>query len=313
MLDKLLRFFLKQPLIVRFLNFLKSISFPGFPNISLFEAVHQFKKSVMDSQISMRAAAVSFNLFMAIFPSVIFLFTLTAYLPIDNFDTRLLAALQDVLPPASYNAVKNTILDIISQQRGSLLSFGAIFALFYATNGIESIISSFNTSAYAVETRPKWMVHLVSLGLTLILLILLVLAISLMLVSNFTLQFLIEKRIITYGINYVLINLFKWMIFYGLLLFSVAFLYYMGPPRLSRVRFFSVGALVTSFFILILIVGFSFFVSNFGTYNTIYGSVGALIAVLVLINLNALFLLAGYEFNLGLKHLALSNEVPKSH
>jgi membrane protein len=294
------------------MQLLNRISFPGFPNISLLEAAQQFKKSVMGSQISMRAAAVSFNIFMAIFPSVIFLFTLTAYLPIDNFDVRLLTALKEVLPPASFEAVKSTILDIISHQRGSLLSFGAIFALFYATNGVESIISSFNASGYTIETRPGWKVLLVALALTVILVLLLVSSIILMLVSNFALEFLIEKRIITYGINYVLIIAAKWMIFYALLLFSIAFLYYMGPPHLSRMRFFSVGAIITSFLIMILIVSFGFFVKNFGTYNTIYGSVGALIAVLVLINLNALFLLAGYEFNLGLKHLALTNKKPVS-
>jgi membrane protein len=308
MLQKLLRFILTLPIIAQFLQLLDRINFPGYPNISWLQAVQQFKKSMTGTQISIRAAAVSFNFFMAIFPSIIFLFTLTAYLPIDNFDVRLLTALREVLPPASYQAVKSTILDIISQQRGGLLSLGVLIALFYATNGVQSIISSFNASSYTVENRPSWKVLLVALALTVILVLLLVSAIVLMLVSNFALDFLIEKHIITFGINYVLIILAKWLIFYSLLLFSIAFLYYLGPPHLSRTRFFSIGAIITSFLILIVIVGFGFFVSNFGTYNTIYGSVGALIAVLVLINLNALLLLAGYEFNVGLKHLALTNK-----
>ena len=71
----------------------------------------------------------------------------------------------------------------------------------------------------------------------------------------------------------------------------------------NRIKFFSLGAFAASFIILLLLIGFAFFVGNFGTYNTLYGSVGALIAVLVLINLNALVLLAGYEFNASIYHI----------
>lgn len=270
------------------------------------DVFRRFRDSLSSSRISMRAAAVSFNFFMAIFPSVIFMFTLTAYLPIEDFDVKLLDALQQVLPPASYMAVKNTILDIISQQRGGLLSVGVLIALFYSINGVKSVIDSFNSSSIVQDTRPVFKIYLVSLALTLFIIILLVLAIALMIFTNVALDFLIDKGIITYGINYALIVAGKWIIFYSLILFSVAFLYYLGPPRHTRMRFLSLGALATSFLMLLLIVGVGFFVKNFGTYNTVYGSVGALIALLALINLSSMLLLAGYEFNLSVKGLAAS-------
>ncbi len=143
MIARILQFIFKLPIIAQFIALLDRVSFPGFPEVSLLEVARQFKLSLTSSRLSMRAAAVSFNFFMAIFPSVIFIFTLTAYLPISNFEFKLLNALQQVLPPASYMAVKNTILDIISQQRGGLLSFGVLFALFYAVSGVKSIIDSF--------------------------------------------------------------------------------------------------------------------------------------------------------------------------
>jgi len=304
MLSRILVFIFNLPVIKQLIALLDRLSFPGFPEVSLLEVARQFRTSLTSSRISMRAAAVSFNFFMAIFPSIIFLFTLIAYLPIDDFQFKLLSALQSVLPETSYLAVRNTILDIISQQRGGLLSAGVLIAMFYSTNGVKSIIDSFNASSITEDKRPVWKVLLVSLSLTLILIVLLVLAISLMLFTNLALDWLIQKNLITYGFSYVLIVLGKWLFFYALLFFTVAFLYYLGPPHENRVQFFSIGAIATSLCMLILIVGFGFFVSRFGTYNTIYGSVGALIVVLVLVNLISHLLLAGYEFNVGVKHLS---------
>lgn len=303
MLIKIQNWIFNLPFIKEFIKLLSIISLPGFKGISILDVARQFKISLGSSRISMRAAAVSFNFILAIFPTIIFLFTLTAYLPIADFQDRLLSALSEVLPQNTFMAIRNTILDIISIQRGGLLSFGVIVALFYSTNGVHSIIQSFNASIYLKESRSFWKILLVSLALTIILSLLLVLAIALMIATNFTLELLIKHHIITYGINYVLIWIGKWIIFYLLLFFSVAFLYYLGPSKQARVGFFSIGALTTSFLILILLIGFAFFVSHFGTYNTVYGSVGALIAFMVLINLNAMLLLAGYEFNASVYHL----------
>lgn len=303
MLRKIQNWIFNLPFIKEFIKLLSIISLPGFKGISILDVARQFKISLGSSRISMRAAAVSFNFILAIFPTIIFLFTLTAYLPIADFQDRLLSALSEVLPQNTFMAIRNTILDIISIQRGGLLSFGVIVALFYSTNGVYSIIQSFNASIYLKESRSFWKILLVSLALTIILSLLLVLAIALMIATNFTLELLIKHHIITYGINYVLIWIGKWIIFYLLLFFSVAFLYYLGPSKQARVGFFSIGALTTSFLILILLIGFAFFVSHFGTYNTVYGSVGALIAFMVLINLNAMLLLAGYEFNASVYHL----------
>jgi membrane protein len=284
-------------------HFASRKTLPGLHGITILAVTQQFKKSMVSSRLSMRAAAVSYNFFMALFPTIIFLFTLTAYLPIQNFDHILLDSLEGVLPPFSFMAVKNTLLDIISIQRSGLLSFGFFVALFYATNGVSSIISSFNASILIQDKRPEWKILLVSLLLTIIVTILLVLAISLMLFTNFGLGYLISKKIITYQLDNIILWIVKWVVFYAFIFFIVAFLYYLGPSKENRIKFFSLGAFASSFIILLLLIGFAFFVGNFGTYNTLYGSVGALIAVLVLINLNALVLLAGYEFNASIYHI----------
>jgi len=293
----------KQPVYRKIRNKSLTGSLPGFQKVPAYDVLNGFFTSLGSSRISMRAAAVSFNFFLAVFPSVIFLFTLTAYLPIDDFDLMLLNALKEVLPEFSYLAVENTIHDIISIQRGGLLSVGFLIAVFYATNGITSLILSFNAVAVVKETRPLWKIRLSALLLTFIVAILLISAITMMVLTNVGLNYLIEKGIINYDFNFFLISIGKWIIFYGLIYFTIAFLYYFGPSSSARPRFFSTGALLVSFLTVILLIGFSFFVGKFGRFNAIYGSVGALIALMVLINLNALLILAGHEFNAVLYHL----------
>lgn len=289
----------KHPWFVK----LQTVSFPGLEQVPVLEVARNFKTSLSSSRITMRAAAVSFDFFMALFPTIIFLFTLTAYLPIDNFDELLLDAMRDVLPPYTFLAIEQTIMDVISIQRGGLLSFGFLFALFYATNGITSLIESFNALSFANETRPGWKIRLLALMLTMIIVGLLVIAITLMIFTNIALDYLIQEGVISDGINRSLIQFGKWIVLYLLIFFSICFLYFVGPARDVKPSFFSPGALVVSVLIMLLLFGFGFFVNNFSTWNTVYGSVGALIAVLVLINANALIILAGHEFNAVVFHL----------
>lgn len=274
-----------------------ALRLPGLHGIPLSEVLGSLYRSLSSSRISMRAAAVSFDFFMALFPSVIFLFTLTAYLPITDFDKLLLETIHDVLPDYTYKTIESTISDIISIQRGGLLSVGFIIALFYATNGTTSLIKSFNALSFVQDSRPGWMIRLNALLLTLIFVVLLVSAIVLIIFTHYVLGYLIEKGIISNDINLTLVSLGERLTLLFMILFSICALYFFGPSPSIRPHFFSPGAVLATLLIILLIEGFGIFINRFATFNTVYGSVGALIAVLVLINLNALIILAGHEFN----------------
>ncbi len=290
---KIITFFASLPGIKQLLN----LHFPGLPEVKLSEVVLSFFRSLSSSRINMRAAAVSFDFFMALFPSIIFLFTLTAYLPIANFDQLLLETIHDVLPDYTYKTIETTITDIISIQRDGLLSFGFIIALFYATNGTTSLIKSFNALSFVQDSRPNWKIRLIALALTLILVVLLVAAIVLIIFTHLLLGYLIERGFINADINMNLIAIGERITLLLMILFSTCVLYFWGASPDKRPRFFSPGAFASTLLIVLLIEGFGIFINRFSTFNTVYGSVGALIAVLVLINLNALIVLAGHEFN----------------
>jgi membrane protein len=215
----------------------------------------------------------------------------------------LLETIQDVLPDYTYRTIENTITDIISIQRGGLLSFGFLIALFYATNGTTSLIRSFNALSFVKDSRPGWQTRLLALLLTLIFVVILVFTIIIIIFTHYVLGYLIEKGIIDSSINLDLIKLGEWITLLLMILLSVSSLYFFGPEPKIRPTFFSPGSIVSTFLIVVFLQLFGIFINQFATFNTVYGSVGALIALMVLINLNALILLAGHELNAVVYHL----------
>jgi membrane protein len=277
----------------------KTTNFLRLGGISLYDIINGFFNGVKNSNLTMRSAAISYSFFLALFPFIIFLFTFIAFLPINNLQDQILEGLSDLLPDYTYITVRETIIDIISIQRGSLLSFGFLTAFYFSSNGIRAIIAAFTVFSTKKYKRPEWRIQLLSAGLTISLVVLLVLAIVVVVATSFGLSYLKEMGIVKDSFTLALIAIGKWLVFFSLLWLSVSILYRFGPPKYARFRLFSPGALVASVLMVISIILFSFYVSNFATYNKVYGSIGTIIVVLLLININALLLLVGYEFNVS--------------
>ena len=102
----------------------KKITVPFFDGLPLYDVTIFFWKGVVDGAITTRASAIAFNFILAIFPAIIFLFTLIPYIPIDKFPEQLYGLMLSVLPDNAFLAVQDTIKDIVTQPRGGLLSFG---------------------------------------------------------------------------------------------------------------------------------------------------------------------------------------------
>ena len=165
-------------------NTCKRLIIPGFDGLSLYDVSMFFFNGLWQGSITYRAAALSFTFFLALFPAIIFFFTLIPYIPIEGFQDTLLVMLQNILPKAAYDNALTTIVDIVKRQHGSLLSIGFIAALFFSTNGINGIMNAFNESVHITETRSVFKQKLVSILLVLILSILTIIAIGLIIAGS---------------------------------------------------------------------------------------------------------------------------------
>lgn len=274
----------------------KKLVIPGFNKLSLYEVAKFFFRGIWEGYIPSRASSLAFSFFLALFPAIIFLFTLIPYIPIDGFQDELFLLLKSVLPGDAYESAKTTIDDVIHHGRSGLLSFGFILAIFFSTNGISAMISEFNHTIHIKETRSYLHQRYVALVLTLILSLLLITAIVLIVFSQNFSEHLVEKGMFSQKIADI-IGLSRWAILITLLFLGIAFLYYYAPSKKTRFRFFSAGATLSTILVVITSVGFSYYVANFAQYNKLYGSIGTLIVILLWIYFNSISLLLGFELN----------------
>jgi len=286
----------------------KQVSFPGFQKMSIYEVGVFFIKSLRGGFITTRAASIAFHLFLAIFPAIIFLFTLIPYFPVHNMEKEILDILSGVMPHYAFMTFKETISDLLTNQRGGLLSISMLTTLYFSINGINNLIATFNNSALITRKRSWWKQRLVSLALTLVLSILISVGTTLIIGSRSAVNYLLELGLIRE--NWVLYLLFagKWLLVILLFYFSISILYYVAPTERKKWQFFSVGSSVATLFSILFSVGFSSYVSHFGKYNKFYGSLGAIIVLLLWIYFLAIVLLIGFELNSSVQSAALKND-----
>ncbi|MBK7029377.1 MAG: YihY/virulence factor BrkB family protein [Bacteroidales bacterium] len=280
----------------------RSLILPGFDGMPLYDVAEFFIKGLKKGAISMRAAAFSYNFFLALFPAIIFFFTIIPYIPISGFQDSLMDLMQSFIPKKAFEAVEETLLDIVKRPRGGLLSIGFVMALYFSTNGIHSLIESFNQTHHSIETRNWLLIRLVSILLVIILSILVVMAIILITLGPIAIDFLSDENIIRDAFGYYLISVGKWMITLVMLFLAFSFLYYLAPARKSRFRFISAGSTLATLLTAATSIGFNYYVNNLSQYNTLYGSIGTLIIVMIWIYFNAMIVLIGFELNVSIQN-----------
>lgn len=279
---------------------LKKYTFPGLQGLRIYTVLIFFIKEFNSSDINTRASAIAFNFFLALFPATLFFFTLIAYLPIKNFENEIFEFLQGMTPAYAFEAIKSTLSDILKNQQGGLLSLGFVLALYFSTNGINSLIEAFNSYSDAIETRSTWKQKLAALLLTLYTTLLVILSIVLTLVGEIVLNYLRSENFLGDSITYYMLLASKLILTILFFYCLISGIFYFGPAKKRKWRFFSVGSTLATFLALSTTYAFIFYVNNFNSYNKLYGSIGTLIVVMLLIFYNAMLLLIGFELNVSI-------------
>ena len=287
-------------LFLPLINWAKRVSIPGFDKIPLYDVSLFFFKGLRDGSISIRAAGVSFNLFVAVFPAIIFFFTLIPIIPIQDFQSELLLMIESMVPDTVYKSLQKSIEEIIIIPHGGLLSIGVITALYFATSGVVSLISAFNASVNVTDTRRWWEIRLISIFLVLILSILIITGIGLITFTQTILNHLVKEGIMEQGLTFYFITIGKWIIILALFYFAFSFLFFLAPARKSKWKFISAGGTLSTLLSIVITLGLSFYIDHFGKYNALYGSLGTIPVIMLMIYLNCMSLIIGFELNQGI-------------
>ena len=283
------------------LNIAKKIKPIGFSGLSIYDVTIFFWKGLVEGAITTRASSLAFNFFLAFFPSIIVFLTLIPYIPVNGLQETLMELLNVVLPPSTNEITFQALDDIINNTRGGLLSIGFLLALYFSTNGINSLIEAFNASYHIRENRPIIQQRILSLGLTLLLSFMLIIAMGLIIFGKFVVSYLTEYKLITqYAGELILYG--KWFTILLVLWLGISVLFHLGPSIKSKWKLFTPGSILATLGIIITSIGFNYYINHFSQYNKIYGSIGTLMIILIWMYFNSIILLTGFELNASISN-----------
>ncbi|HCW63820.1 MAG TPA: ribonuclease BN, partial [Leeuwenhoekiella sp.] len=222
-----------------------------------------------------------------------------------------LSFINNLLPPQTQEFFDPILLDIAANQRGGLLSFTLIFAIFLMANGVNAIFTGFEYSFHSITNRSIVKQYAVALGVSIMLALLLLLVVIAVLYLQITISELKRRGIVNED-NLWISQLGSYIALIVLIYTVVATLYYFGTKEGKDTRFLSIGATLTTFLFIVTTYLFGVYINNFATYNQLYGSIGALLIMMVYIWLNANLLLLGFELNASLYRLKRRRDYKKS-
>lgn len=289
----------------------KKIVLPGFQGLPLYDVVLFLLTQIKKEGLNMRAAAISFNMLMAIPPFLIFLFTLVPYLPGQkNFTTELLGVVRDLTPNKdTYNWVKEFITDF-TKPRSGLLSLGFLTAGFFASNAMMGIMSSFNRSLHTRYRRNRnfFQERGTALKLTFFIALIFMASILLLIMQGSLLKTIMDWLGIESASIRSWVGSLRWVVIIALIYYAIGLIYRFAPAIHRKWKINSPGTTLATFLIIVVAVLFSFWVNNFGTYNKVYGSIGTVIIIMSSFFINSLILLIGFELNVSISHLKMESE-----
>ncbi len=291
-------------LINRNISYLKKVSFLGFQKVPVYDVFVFFIKGLQKGALNMRATAIAFNFLLALGPALIFFLAMLPYLPIQGFQQILTHLLVEIIPANSFIAIEPLIEEIF-QRRGGLPIFGLLTSLFFAQKGIHGIIEAFNATYHSLETRSWYRQRLISIALMFLFFAIAATACLLFFFSNVLLTTINHSNLKVFT-PFLFISL-KWLILLLVTFFSITFLYYFAPSRKTKWRFFGAGSTLATILTIISSLGFTYFMDHFAQLNKFFGSIGALMALMLWLNFNALSLLIGFELNASIKHAQIES------
>jgi len=291
------RLFLRIKIYRAFVKWTKSVVLPGFGNLSIYAVSISLINEFLEDSLLNKASSLAYNFMLALFPGTLFLFTLIAYIPVDNFQDKLLELLHTILPTYAYLAFEATIEDIIKHQNAGLLSLGFITALYFATNGVSNLMQAFNNSSLILEKRSWLKRRGIAMLLAIIISIALIIAIAIMIAGESAITYL-QSHIASKSHFWIyLLILSRWLIIISIFFVTISLLYRYGPSHKLKWPFLSPGSILATGLAILTSLGFTYYINHFASYNKIYGSIGTIIVVMLWLYLNSLILLIGFELN----------------
>lgn len=260
------------------------------------------------------AAQLAYYFLFALFPLLIFLTSILGFAVGADAELRdsLFRYLGTVLPASASGLVNSVITEVSNSSSGGKLTVGLFLALWFASSGVEAITQSLNRVYEVKETRPWWKLRLLALALTVALALLIISALIIVLFGGHIVDYVAAS----YGFGDVFRTVWKalqWVIVLAFVLLTFALIYYFSPDvKEQRWYFVSPGSLVGVALWLLVSFGFRIYLEYFDSYSATYGSLGAVIILMLWLYFTGAAILIGGEINSEIENAAAKAGVPEA-
>ncbi|EDM43201.1 ribonuclease BN, putative [unidentified eubacterium SCB49] len=299
------------PVVKHIVKWSRKVKLPGLHGLTLYRLVDIYGTGIIKGSFSPRASSIAYSFFVALFPFLLFILNLLPYIKIEGFQTRFLIFIEEALPAQTADLFYPVIADIAVNPRGGLLSFVIILSLFLAANGVNAAFSAFEESYYVTLNRGFFKQYAYAFAVSLLLALLLIITVGVIVYGEFLINDLAGRAYIEN--DFFWISLLQVSVFVVMVYVAVATLYYFGTRESRKIRFFSLGALITTLLFIVTTYLFGIYINNFSNYNELYGSLGALLIMMLYIWINANLLLLGFELNITLFKLDVKRKRTKTN
>jgi membrane protein len=290
----------------------KVISLPGFQKVPLYDVMRFFGQSMSKGVVFQRSAAITYRVFVAIIPMIIALFSTIAFLG-EGFRNTLISLMQSLVPPYVWPAVEGMITDVVMRQNGTLSSFMLVIGIYFTIVCINGILVAMTSSYYTEEKRSLVKQILLSARLMLLTFSIIIVVAFFFIFASFAVHYVETNYFDNPQLYSFIVNFLKWVLVYAAVYFLISTFYYLAPVRRSDYRFFSAGSSTCTILLVILLGIMNVYFSNFTNYNLIYGSLGALFAILLWINWSATIFLICYDLNVSIAKAKSENKKLSDH
>lgn len=251
-------------------------------------------KRILEDDVLGLAAQLAYFFLLSLFPLLIFLVTLIPYLPIPQIE--ILGVVADFAPGETMAFIEDNLNEIMSHQNGTLLSFGIIATIWSASNGLNAIIRALNKAYEVKESRPFYIARGMSIIFTFAMILVFIIALLLPVFGKQVGMVLFSML----GLSSHFLafwNMIRWLLSALIIFVVFLVLYWIAPNKKFKCIDAVPGAIFSTVSWLIVSSGFSYYVSNFGNYSAMYGSIGAVIVLMIWFYLSGIIIILGGEIN----------------
>lgn len=290
----------------------KVVSLPGLQKVPLYDVMRFFGQSMSKGVVFQRAAAITYRVFVAVIPMIIGLFSAIAFLG-EDFRNTLISMLQSLVPSYVWPAIEGMITDVVMNQNGTLSSFMFIIGVYFTIICIMGILAAMTTS-YFNEGQRNFLKQIeLSIFLMLLTFIIIIFVAVFFILSSLAVRY-VHTHFVNNPILYsFVVNFLKWLLVYAAVYFLISIFYYLAPVKRGDYRFFSAGSSTCTLLLVILMWILNVYFSNFTNYNLIYGSLGAIFAILLWINWSSTIFLICYDLNVSIAKAKSENKKLSDH